>query len=184
MNTATQAIELVESLVEANIPKLVATQLLDYVDGKESNKEILTQVNKLEKRVDGLDNKVDNLDHKVHALDNKVDSLDHKVNALDNKVDSLDHKVENLDSKVDSLDHKVNALDNKVDGVDKRLGKVETKLGLLMWIMGVGVTVIGGGLLTVMLYLHSDTKADMKSLEAKLDQIIQNQAQTKPSLTK
>lgn len=70
----------------------------------------MSDLKRLEQRVDTLDHKVDVLDHKVDALDHKVGELDHKVDALDHKVDALDHKVGELDHKVGELDHKVDRL--------------------------------------------------------------------------
>ncbi len=83
---------------------------------------------------------------------------------LISRLDGVDRRIDNLERKVDTgFLH----TESKVDG------KIEKQTRLMLWIMGIGFTVIGGGLLTVMLYLHSDTKQDMQKLETNIKQDMQ-----------
>jgi peptidoglycan hydrolase CwlO-like protein len=49
----------------------------------------------------------------TNRVDDKVDKVDDTVNRVDNKVDKMDDKVDNVDNKVDKVDDKVMVL---IDG--------------------------------------------------------------------
>ena len=70
--------------------------------------------------------------------------------------------IEKLDQKVDGVKTELNT---KIDNLDS---KVESNFRWLKWILGSIVVLCTGGftaLLSIMLYLHSDTKQDMKELK-------------------
>ena len=161
MSTAVQTIAIQKILLRHDFTEQEAGEILNYVDGKESNKEILTQVGKLDKQIN----------KRIDALDGRIDTLEKRV---DLKINGLDAKVNGLDAKVNSLDAKVNNLDTKVNVVDKRLVKLETGQVWLKWIMGIGFAVVGGGLLTVMLYLHGDTGKKIEKLDGKIEKLETN----------
>ncbi len=77
----------------------------------------------------------------------------------------LEYIHRDLLSRLDGVDRKIDGLDRKVDE------KIEKQTRHFHWIMGIGFTVIGGGLLTVMLYLHSDTKQNIQRLDSRIDRI-------------
>lgn len=83
------------------------------------------KVDKLDMRVESLEDKVDKLDMKVESLEDKVDKLDMKVESLDNKVNKLDMRVENLENKVESLE-------DKVDGLIVDMGEVKSTLSIIV----------------------------------------------------
>ncbi len=56
--------------------------------------------------------------------------------------------------------------------IKQDLEPINQKLEWLKWIVGIGFTIGFGLLLTVMLYLHSNTKAEINKLEEKMDQRI------------
>ena len=89
-------------------------------------KEILNKLNRLEIKVDKLEekvNKIDKLEEKVSKIDkleekiNKIDKLEEKVNKIDkleekiNKIDKLEEKV----SKIDSMEIELKKLNKKLD---------------------------------------------------------------------
>ncbi len=63
---------------------------------------------------------------------------------------------------------KLASLERKVDE------KVDKQTRLILWIIGIGFTVMGvclTALLTVMLYLHSDTKQNIQRLDSRIDKL-------------
>ncbi len=60
-----------------------------------------------------------------------------------------------------------------IGGLAAKVREIAAKQDYLKWIMGIGFTVLLAGfglLLTVMLYLHSDTKAEMSRRFAEVNQ--------------
>ena len=105
------------------------------------------QVSYLTKQVASLEKELVRKD--IEKLDQKVDGV---KTELSNKIERLDQKVDNLENKVDT---KIDNLENKIDW--------------LKWLVGGGLT----ALLSIMLYLHSDTKQDINSINTKLDKLIE-----------
>ncbi len=105
-------------------------------------------------------------DAAVYLLEYIHRDLLSRLDGVDRKIDGLESKV---NKKIDGLESKVN---EKIDGLDRKVDeKIEKQTRHFHWIMGIGFTVIGGGLLTVMLYLHSDTKQNIQRLDSRIDKI-------------
>ncbi len=71
--TATQTIDLVDSLQKAKIPRHTATKLMDYIDDKQgSSKELLKKINDLGREIKALDRKLDrntaNMDKRIEQV--------------------------------------------------------------------------------------------------------------------
>ena len=91
-----------------------------------------------------------------------------QVSYLTKQVASLEKDlvrkdIEKLDQKVDGVKTELNT---KIDNLDS---KVESNFRWLKWLVGGGLT----ALLSIMLYLHSDTKKDINSINTKLDKLIE-----------
>ena len=94
--SATQTIELAEKLVEAKIPKETATELLDYI-----------QVNNKEKDGDS--------DQKIEIIEQDVSVLKQDVNVLKQDVGILKQDVNVLKQDVNVLKQDVNVLKQDVN---------------------------------------------------------------------
>ena len=122
-------------------------------------------IEKLDQKVDGVKTELSN---KIERLDQKVDGV---KTELSNKIEKLDQKVDGvkteLNTKIDNLETNLNT---KIDNLES---KVDSNFKWLKWLVGGGL----GALLSIMLYLHSDTKQDMKELKqdinTKLDKLIE-----------
>ena len=68
--------------------------------------------------------------------------------------------LHNLEQKIE---HKIK---HEIDGIKHEIDGVKRDVFWLKWIVGLGFTIGFGALLTIMLYLHSDTKAKMNELRA------------------
>ena len=79
-----------------------------------------------------------------------------QVAYLTKQVESLEKDLIRKDIK--QLNTELTA---KIDKVDTKVDKVDTKVDWLKWIVGGGLS----ALLVIMLYLHGDTKQDMKELK-------------------
>ena len=98
-------------------------------------KEILNKLNRLEIKVDKLEEKVNKID-KLEEKINKIDKLEEKVSKIDkleekiNKIDKLEEKV----NKIDKLEEKINKIDkleekvSKIDSMEIELKKLNKKL--------------------------------------------------------
>ena len=145
-------------LVKKLEPKLgeeTATALLDYIGNQ--NGDLAT-------KQDVVDVKID-LEKKIEHVENKIDLV--KID-LENKIDLV---------KID-LENKIDNVDNRVESVEK---KVETGRTESRWLFGLCF----GTVLTVMLYLHSNTgkriyrietdmvdlKTDMQDLKASVERL-------------
>ena len=53
--------------------------------------------------------------------------------------------------------------------VKQEIENVKQNISMLKWIVGLGFTIGFGGLLTIMLYLHNDTKQEIKELKIDID---------------
>ena len=93
------------TMEEARLAIAETLKVTNRVDGK---------VDKVDDTVNRVDDKVDNVEDKVGKVDSKVDKVDDTVNRVDDKVDKVDDKVDKVDDKVDKVDDKVDKVDNKV----------------------------------------------------------------------
>ena len=102
-----------------------------------------------------------------------------QVAYLTKQVKSLEKDLIRKDIKQlkTELTAKVDKVDTKIDNLDSKVGSNNK---IVLWILGSLVVLVGGGLtalLSIMLYLHSDTKQDMKELRkdinTKLDKLIE-----------
>ena len=135
--SATQTIELVRRL-EPKLGEETATKLLDHIANQ--NGDLAT-------KQDIADVKKDIADVKI-GLENKIElvkiGLENKIELVENKIELVDNKVENVEKKVESVEKKVET------------GRTESR-----WLFGLCF----GALLTVILYLHSDTKSEVKEIK-------------------
>ena len=98
--SASQTLHLIEKLTEADIPKETATELLEFVEKKQTN---LVTEDYLEARMAATDAKIDKLDMKIGKLDAKTGELDAKIGELDAKIGKLDVKTGKLSARITGL---------------------------------------------------------------------------------
>lgn len=79
-------------------------------------------------KLDKIDGRMDNLENKMDRLEGKVDNLEVKVDKLEGKVDNLEVKVDKLEDKVDNLEEKVEHLDGEVQGLKEQVTEVQLTL--------------------------------------------------------
>ena len=85
-------------------------------------------------------------------------------------IEKLDQKVDNLDSKVDTVKTElITKVGNVKTELTAKIDNLENKIDWLKWLVGGGLT----ALLSIILYLHSDTKQDINSINTKLDKLIE-----------
>ena len=120
--SASQTLHLIEKLTEADIPKETATELLEFVEKRQTN---LVTEDYLEARMAATDAKIDKLDMKVVSVKNELNGKTVSVkNELDAKIDKLDAKIDKLDMKIVSVK---NELNGKIESVKDELnGKIES----------------------------------------------------------
>lgn len=91
------------------------------IESKKEASSANQRFNRVDQKLDQLDQETHQLGRKISELDQKVDRVDQKTNQLDHKINALDQKVDRVDQKTDRLDHKINELDQKVDRVEAKL---------------------------------------------------------------
>jgi chromosome segregation ATPase len=74
---------------------------------------------RLNAKIDIVDNKFAPLNLRFTTLDNQMEMLDHKVDTLDDKINTLNHQLDMLDHKVETLDYKIEAVNKKIDSSQK-----------------------------------------------------------------
>ena len=117
--SASQTLHLIEKLTEADIPKETATELLEFVEKRQTN---LVTEDYLEARMAATDAKIDKLDMKVVSVKNELDA----------KIDKLDAKIDKLDMKIVSVKSELNS---KITGIMLFLGFNTTLLAALIILM-------------------------------------------------
>ncbi len=94
-------------------------------------KDIAERLDRVEKRIDALDQKVDRF---REELSGRIDALDER---LSSRIDALDGKVERLreelSSRIDALDQR---LSSRIDALDQKLSRYT------LWIIGIQVTIL------------------------------------------
>ena len=87
--SASQTLHLIEKLTQAHIPKETATDLLEFVEQKQT--ELVTK-DYFEARMAATDAKIDKLDMKIIAgkdeLNAKIDKLDMKIAGVKNELNA------------------------------------------------------------------------------------------------
>ena len=130
--SASQTLHLIEKLTEADIPKETATELLEFVEQKQT--DLITK-DYFEARMAATDAKIDKLDMKIVSVKNelsaKIDKMDMKIagvkDELDDKIvsvkDELNNKIvsvkDELNSKIVSVKDELNS---KITGIMLFLG--------------------------------------------------------------
>ena len=117
--SASQTLHLIEKLTEADIPKETATELLEFVEKKQTN---LVTEDYLEARMAATDAKIGKLDMKIVSVKNELDA----------KIDKLDAKIDKLDMKIVSVKSELNS---KITGIMLFLGFNTTLLAALIILM-------------------------------------------------
>ena len=64
----------------------------------------------------------------LQRMENKIDKVDEKVDKLDKRVGKLEESVDKLDKRVGKLEESVGKLEEGVDKLEERVGKVEVVL--------------------------------------------------------
>ena len=88
--SASQTLHLIEKLTEADIPKETATELLEFVEKKQTN---LVTEDYLEARMAATDAKIGKLDMKLVSIKSELDA----------KIEKLDAKIEKQNTKITGL---------------------------------------------------------------------------------
>lgn len=91
-------------------------------------KEILGEVQNLNRRFSSLEEDQSKIVSKVDILESKIDGVESSVTNLNSKVDALETSVGSLKGKVDGLENRFDGLDSKVDRLESTQLKVETRI--------------------------------------------------------
>ncbi len=167
VDTQTSRIDGLEGKVDAQTSR---------IDGLERKVDAQTsRIDGLERKVDAQTSRIDGLERKVDAQTSRIDGLERKVDKLEGKVDTQTGRIDGLERKVDAQTSRIDGLERKVDKgflhIESRLVKVESGLDWLKWIVGIGMPTILTVMISVMLYLHSDTGSRMDKIDSRIDKI-------------
>ncbi len=156
MSTTAEAIRLVDKISQDGINRETATELIDYVESQRGDLATKQDMEALgqDMEVLGQANKQD-----IEAL-RQANKQDMEVLKQANKQD-----MEAL-RQANKQDMEVLRQANK-----QGLELIDQKLEWLKWIVGIGFAIGFTLLATFMIYLHSDTKAEMKELKAEMKEI-------------
>lgn len=111
----------------------------------QSSNHVTKKVFKAE--INKLDNKIEMVDQKVVHLDQKVDQLDQKVLALDLKIDDVERRLTDkidvsFQSMKDYVDSRLYAVDKKFESIDQRFIQVDNRLERLENLMDKGFSTV------------------------------------------
>ena len=68
---------------------------------------------------------------KEHSL------TDHRVDAIDQRFDAIDRRLDAMEQRLDAMEQRLDALDSKVDTQAILLARLDTKMNIIMGILGV-----------------------------------------------
>ncbi len=145
MSSATDAIHLLDTLEKNGIKREAATELIDFLESRHDN--IVTKQD-----IQDMVTKQD-LQQGLHAAEQNLQAVKKDLQQ------GLHTAEQNLQQETGLLNQKIEAL---------KQGQ-----NWLKWFMYGGFTLTNGfilGLLTIMLYLHGDTKESQRELKAEMEQ--------------
>jgi chromosome segregation ATPase len=90
----------------------------------QSQKQQKEMEERLNAKIDIVDNKFAPLNLRFNTLDDTINTLSHNLDTLDYKVETLDHKVETLDLKIEAVNQKIDS--SQKDTIDILTAVIET----------------------------------------------------------
>ena len=75
---------------------------------------------------------------KEHSLtDHRFDAIDQRFDAIDQRFDAIDRRLDAMEQRLDAMEQRLDALDSKVDTQAILLARLDTKMNIIMGILGV-----------------------------------------------
>ncbi|GAA4072392.1 hypothetical protein [Amphibacillus indicireducens] len=97
--------------------------------------QILTELKEIKheqvvtnQRIDRLDKRIDGLDQRIEMMDKRIDGLDQRIEMMDKRIDGLDQRIGMMDKRIDGLDQRIGSMDKRIDGLDKRIRAMDTRI--------------------------------------------------------
>ena len=74
---------------------------------------------------------------KEHSLtDHRFDAIDQRFDAIDQRFDAIDRRLDAMEQRLDAMEQRLDALDSKVDTQAILLARLDTKMNIIMGILG------------------------------------------------
>ena len=78
---------------------------------------------------------------KEHSLtDHRFDAIDQRLDAIDRRFDAIDQRFDAIDRRLDAMEQRLDALDSKVDTQAILLARLDTKMNIIMGMLGAGAS--------------------------------------------
>ncbi len=90
-------------------------------------------------------------DQRFDAIDQRFDAIDQRFDAIDRRFDAIDQRFDAIDRRLDAIDQRLDALDSKVDTQAILLARLDTKMNIIMGMLGVAAA--GASFLLIRLLL-------------------------------
>ena len=108
--------------------------------------QLVKSVNKLDNRMDNIENKMDNFESKMDNIENKMDKFESRMDNIENKMDNFESRMDNFENKLNEniaftqrisesvavmeVEHgsKLNALFDGYKANSEKLDKIETDI--------------------------------------------------------
>ena len=107
----------------------------------------------------------------LELMEKRFEAMDKRFEAMDKRFESLqremDKRFEAVDKRFESLIREMNArfetmqkeMNTRFEAIDKRFEAINKRLNLITWVIGIGFTLLGGALITLIgLIIHLITK--------------------------
>jgi chromosome segregation ATPase len=85
---------------------------------------------RLESRMDGLENRMDRLEDRMDGLENRMDRLENRMDGLENRMDKLETKMDIIDENQRDTQDNIRTLVQENWDHKKELQKVKRRVGM------------------------------------------------------
>ena len=94
---------------------------------KELLKTILTTIESMNNKFDGIEKGFESMDKKFGSIDKKFDSIDKKFDSINKKFDTMDKRFDIMDKRFDTMDKRFDTMDKRFDTMEFKLNTVITQ---------------------------------------------------------
>ena len=80
------------------------------------------------RRLDKMDERLDGIDERLDKMDERLDKVDERLDGIDGRLDKMDERFDGIDERLDKVDERLDGIDERLDKVDERLDKMDERL--------------------------------------------------------
>lgn len=117
---------------ENNLLELIYKETLGI---KEQQINTNRRLDKMDERLDGIDERLDKMDERFDGIDKRLDGMDRRFDGIDERLDGMDRRFDGIDERFEGVDERFEGMDKRFDGLtllvtenSRRLKNIELTL--------------------------------------------------------